>query len=59
MAGPGAQPAVPPPAAGLADPAYAEPLLIHIAALLRTADMSATPAPGPGEGRTPGDATAA
>ena len=34
--GPGAQPADPPTAAELADPAYAEPLLIHIAALLRT-----------------------
>ena len=41
--GPGAQPADPPPAAELADPAYAEPLLIHIAALLRTVDMPATP----------------
>ena len=37
--GPGARSAVPPPAAELADPAYAEPLLIHIAALLRTVDM--------------------
>ena len=52
--GPGARPTVPPPAAELADPAYAEPLLIHIAALLRTADMSATPAPGAGEGRASG-----
>jgi hypothetical protein len=52
--GPGAQPAVPPPAAQLDDPAHAEPLLIHIAALLRIADISATPAPGAGEGRAPG-----
>ena len=36
--GPGAQPADPPPAAELDDPAYAEPLLIHIAALLRTVE---------------------
>ena len=57
--GPGARPAVPPPAAELDDPAYAEPLLIHIAALLRTADMSATPAPGAGEGRAPGKDLAA
>ena len=41
--GPGARPADPPPAAELDDPAYAEPLLIHIAALLRTVDMPATP----------------
>ena len=53
--GPGAQPADPPPAAELADPAYAEPLLIHIAALLRTVDMPATPPPGPGEDRAPDD----
>jgi hypothetical protein len=33
------------PPAELDDPAYAEPLLIHIAALLRTADTPATPAP--------------
>ncbi len=52
--GPGARPAVPPSAAELADPAYAEPLLIHIAALLRKADMSATRAPGAGEGPAPG-----
>jgi len=51
---PGARPAALPSAAELADPAYAEPLLIHIAALLRTADMSATWAPGAGEGRAPG-----
>jgi hypothetical protein len=43
--GPGAHPAGPPPAGGLADPAYAEPLLIHIAALLRTVNLPATPAP--------------
>ena len=52
--GPGAQPAIPPPDAELDDPAYAEPLLIHIAALLRTLDVSATPAPGAGEDRAPG-----
>ena len=46
--GRGTQPTVPLPAAELDDPAYAEPLLIHIAALLRTADMCATPAPGAG-----------
>ena len=51
--GPGAQPADPPPAAELDDPAYAEPLLIHIAALLRTVDMPATPPPGPGQDRAP------
>ena len=38
-----------PPPAGLDDPAYAEPLLIHIAALLRTAATPATPPPGPGQ----------
>ena len=32
----------------LDDPAYAEPLLIHIAALLRTVDTPATPPPGLG-----------
>jgi tetratricopeptide (TPR) repeat protein len=53
--GPGAQPAVPPPAAELDDPAYADPLLIHVAALLRTAHISATPAPGAGEGRALGE----
>jgi hypothetical protein len=52
--GPGARPADPPPTAELADPAYAEPLLIHIAALLRTVDMPATPPPGPAD-RAPGD----
>ena len=40
-----AQSADPPPAAELADPAYAEPLLIHIAALLRTVDLPPTPRP--------------
>ena len=45
---PGAPPADPPPPAGLDDPAYAEPLLIHIAALLRTVTIPATPPPGPG-----------
>jgi hypothetical protein len=49
--GPGTQPADPPPSAELEDPAYAEPLLIHIAALLRTVDASATPPPGPGKDR--------
>jgi hypothetical protein len=50
--GPGAHPAGPPPAGELTDPAYAEPLLIHIAALLRTVDMPATPAPpDPGQDR--------
>ena len=49
-----------PPPAELADPAYAEPLLIHIAALLRTVDMPATPAPpGPGQDRAAGDDIAA
>jgi hypothetical protein len=48
--GPGAQPADPPPAAELSDPAYAEPLLIHIAALLRTTDLPPTPQrQGPGK----------
>ena len=53
--GPGAPPADAPPPAELADPAYAEPLLIHIAALLRTVDIPATPPPGPGEERAPDD----
>ena len=54
--GPGARSAGPPPAAELADPAYAEPLLIHIAALLRTVDMPATPPPpGMGQDRGLGD----
>ena len=39
------------PPAELDDPAYAEPLLIHIAALLRTVEPSVTPPPGPGEER--------
>ncbi|MGD0246773.1 MAG: serine protease, partial [Streptosporangiaceae bacterium] len=45
---PGTPPAGGPPPAGLDDPAYAEPLLIHIAALLRTV---AAPPPGPGQER--------
>ena len=49
--GPGAPPADAPPPAELDDPAYAEPLLIHIAALLRTVDTPATPPPGLGEER--------
>ena len=53
--GPGTEPADLPTAAELADPAYAEPLLIHIAALLRTVDMPATPPPGPGGDRAPSD----
>ena len=56
----GGQPAEPPSAGELADPAYAEPLLIHIAALLRTVDMPAPPAPpGPSGDRAPGDNTTA
>ena len=50
--GPGTRPADPPPGE-LDDPAYAEPLLIHIAALLHTLDTPATPPPGPGEDRAP------
>ena len=51
---PGAPPADVAPPAGLEDPAYAEPLLIHIAALLRTVQTSATPRPpGPGVERAP------
>jgi tetratricopeptide (TPR) repeat protein len=46
-------PADAPPPAGLDDPAYAEPLLIHIAALLRIVETSATPPPGPGGERAP------
>ena len=59
--GHGAQPADPPPTAELADPAYAEPLLIHIAALLRTMDMPDMASPvSSGHDRTPGgEATAA
>ena len=44
-----------PSADELDDPAYAEPLLIHIAALLRTVDMPATLAPPGRQGRLPGD----
>jgi hypothetical protein len=39
------------PPGGLDDPAYTEPLLIHIAALLRTVAAPATPPPGPGQER--------
>ena len=48
------------PSAGLEDPAYREPLLIHIAALLRTVDTSATsPPPRLGGDHVPGnDSTA-
>jgi len=54
--GPGAGSADPPSAAELADPAYADPLLIHIAALLRTVDTPATPSPpGPSRDHAPGD----
>jgi len=50
--GPGAPPADVPLPAELDDPAYADPLLIHIAALLHTVDTSATPPPpGPAEER--------
>ena len=53
---PGAPPADVPPPAELDDPAYGEPLLIHIAALLRTVDTSATPsALGRGEDRAAQD----
>ena len=55
-----ARPAATPPEAELDDPAYAEPLLIHIAALLGTMDMFAAPvSSGPGEDRAADDATAA
>ena len=57
--GPAAQPAAPPPPAELDDPAYGEPLLIHIAALLRTVNTSAAPAPGAAEGRAPSEDPAA
>ena len=58
--GAGTQPVDPPPAAELDDPAYAEPLLIHIDALLRTVRTSATPMPSsPGEERTLGSDTTA
>jgi hypothetical protein len=40
-----------PPPAELDDPAYAEPLLIHIAALLHTVATPATPPPSPGQER--------
>ena len=43
---------VPAPGAELDDPAYAEPLLIHIAALLRTVENPATPS-SLGRVRTP------
>jgi tetratricopeptide (TPR) repeat protein len=46
-ASPGTQPTESPAAAELADPAYAEPLLIHIAALLRTMDTPVAPRLGP------------
>ena len=50
--GPGAPPADVPLPDELDDPAYADPLLIHIAALLHTVDTSATPPPrGPGQER--------
>ncbi len=48
---PGAASADPPPPDDLDDPAYGEPLLIHIAALLRTVDTSATPPPDLGKER--------
>ena len=52
--GPGTQPVDASPPAELDDPAYAEPLLIHIAALLRIEGPSATPRPpGRGEERAP------
>src|SRR5205823_4994862 len=38
---------------------YGEPLLLHIAALLGTVDMPATPAPDPGGGRAAGDGVTA
>ena len=54
--GPGTRPVGRPPTAELADPAYAEPLLIHIAALLRTVDLPPTPRPqGPGQHRVAGE----
>ena len=59
-AGLGARAVGPPSADELADPAYAEPLLIHIAALLATVDLLATPPPtGPDSNRPPGDNTTA
>ena len=47
----GAPPASLQPPAGLEDPAYRDPLLIHIAALLRTVDTSAAPPLAPAEER--------
>ena len=56
---PGTPPADVWPPAGLDNPAYAEPLLIHIAALLRTVAAPATPPPGPGHERAAdGDSSA-
>ncbi len=53
---PWAPPADVPLPTGLDDPAYREPLLIHIAALLRTVQTPATsPPPGPGEDRAADD----
>ena len=52
--GPGTPPAHPPPPTDLDDPAYAEPLLIHIAALLRTVDTSAPRRRRRGRGPRPG-----
>ena len=54
---PGAPPPGVPPA-GLDDPAYAEPLLIHIAALLRTVATPATPPPSPGHQHADNDNSA-
>jgi len=51
---PGAPPADV-PLARLDDPAYGDPLLIHIAALLRTAQTSATPPPDLGDERAAED----
>src|SRR6266702_4082472 len=48
---PGALPVDPEPSAELDDPAYAEPLLIHIAALLRQVATPATPPLGAGQER--------
>ena len=56
---PGAPPADVPPPAELDDPAYGDPLLIHIAALLRTVQTSATPPPGSAEDLIREDSTAA
>jgi tetratricopeptide (TPR) repeat protein len=58
-AGAGAGSAEAPPQAELDDRAYAEPLLIHIAALLRTLDTSPTPPPGRGRERAAGEDLAA